>query len=60
MHKLRELQMKLEKEQGLNEREPSGTNDRGMNFAVTIKLEKEINTMKPIIHVTNIRHIESA
>ncbi|KAG5680929.1 hypothetical protein PVAND_010405 [Polypedilum vanderplanki] len=60
IHKLRELQTKLETEQGLKPREPSGTNDKRMSFETKFKLEKEIVAMKqqykPIVLVYDIKH----
>lgn len=62
--KLRNLQTRLEHERGLPERPPSGTNDKGLHYAVKSQLLKEIEEhkerFKPIIQVYTIRHVREA
>lgn len=64
INKLRNLQTRLENERGLPERPPSGTNDKGLHYAVKLKLMKEIEAhkerFKPVIQVYTIRHVREA
>ncbi|CRK97672.1 CLUMA_CG011052, isoform A [Clunio marinus] len=64
IHKLRNLQIKLESEKGLPTREPSGTNDKGMHPSVLRHLQREIEqykkTFKPVVQVHTIRHLQEA
>lgn len=64
IQKLGFYQQHLEEQQGLPARPPSGTNDKGLNQLVKIRLNQKIEDFKrrykPIIRVHTMRHISEA